>query len=119
MSEYGHHLVDEVRAGRMTRRQMVARATVFGFSAASISGLLQACGSSSKSGSSSNPATTTGGTQAAGNVRRGGSLRVGAAAPTSDVDPIFTADQGGIFSMQLAGDTLLKRRADTSLEPRL
>jgi peptide/nickel transport system substrate-binding protein len=115
MNEYGHHLVDEVQAGRMTRRQLIVRASVFGFSASAIGLLLDACGgsgSSSSSGSSSASAPT-------GAPKRGGTFRIGAAVPTSDVDPLFTADQGGIFTMQLAGDTLIKRRADTSLEPRL
>ena len=111
MSEYGHHLVEEVRGGRLTRRQLVARATVFGLSASSIVTLLEACGSSSSSSTAAKAAT--------GPIRRGGTFIVGAAAPTSDVDPIFSADQGGIFTMQLAGETLVKRMADTSLQPRL
>jgi peptide/nickel transport system substrate-binding protein len=112
MNEYGQHLVEEVQSGRMTRRQLVVRASVFGFSASAIGTLLSACGGSSSSASSTTSA-------AGGAIKRGGTFRVGAAAPTSDVDPLFTADQGGIFTMQLAGDTLAKRLADTSLEPRL
>jgi len=111
MNEYGYHLVEEVRNGRITRRQLVGRATVFGLSASSIGTLLAACGGSSKTASSTSAA--------AGPIRRGGTLIVGAAAPTADVDPVFTADQGGIFTMQLAGETLVKRLADTSLQPRL
>jgi peptide/nickel transport system substrate-binding protein len=116
MNEYGHHLVDEVNSGRMTRRQLVVRATVYGFSASAVGALLQACGSGS---STKSAATTTSSASAAGAPRRGGTFRIGAAVPTSDVDPLFTADQGGIFTMRLAGDTLIKRLADTSLEPRL
>src|SRR3954447_9399482 len=110
MREYEYHLVEEVRAGRLTRRQLFVRATVAGLSASSIGALLAACGSSAPSKSS---------TTAAGAVKRGGTFRLGCAVPTADVDPIFLFDQGGIFTAQLAGETLCKRMADTSLQPRL
>jgi peptide/nickel transport system substrate-binding protein len=112
MREYEYHLVEEVRAGRLTRRQLIARATVAGVSASSIGTLLAACGGSSSSKSTSTKA-------AAGAVKRGGTFRLGCAVPTADVDPVFLFDQGGIFTAQLAGETLCKRMADTSLQPRL
>ncbi len=111
MHEYEYHLVEEVRAGRLTRRQLIVRGTVAGLSATSIGALLAACGSSSTSKS-----TTTAANAA---VKRGGTLRLGCAVPTGDVDPVFLFDQGGIFTAQLAGETLCKRMADTSLQPRL
>src|SRR3954463_4101014 len=110
MRDYEYHLVEEVRAGRLTRRQLFVRATVAGLSASSIGALLAACGSSAPSKSS---------TTDAGAVKRGGTFRLGCAVPTADVDPIFLFDQGGIFTAQLAGETLCKRMADTSLQPRL
>ncbi len=60
--EYGHHLVDEVLAGRMTRRQLIVRASVFGLSATMIGSLLAACGGG---GTASSPAAT-----ASGNAKR-------------------------------------------------
>src|SRR3954451_1646062 len=112
MREYEYHLVEEVRAGRLTRRQLIVRATVAGLSATSIGSLLAACG-----GSSASSKTTS--TAASGPVKRGGTFRLGCAVPTADVDPVFLFDQGGIFTAQLAGETLCKRMADTSLQPRL
>jgi len=114
MHDYEYHLVEEVRAGRLTRRQLIVRATVAGLSASSIGTLLAACG-----GSSSTKSTSTGASAAAGPVKRGGTFRLGCAVPTADVDPVFLFDQGGIFTAQLAGETLCKRMADTSLQPRL
>src|SRR4051794_34247384 len=111
MQDYEYHLVEEVRAGRLTRRQLIVRGTVAGLSASSIGALLAACG-----GSSSTKSTST---AAAGAVKRGGTFRLGCAVPTADVDPVFLFDQGGIFTAQLAGETLCKRMADTSLQPRL
>ena len=43
-SEYERLLVDEVRSGRLTRRQLVERATVLGLSLPAIGALLAACG---------------------------------------------------------------------------
>jgi peptide/nickel transport system substrate-binding protein len=111
MREYEYHLVEEVRAGRLTRRQLIVRGTVAGLSASSIGALLAACGGSSGTKSTS--------TAAAGPVKRGGTFRLGCAVPTGDVDPIFLFDQGSIFTAQLAGESLCKRMADTSLQPRL
>jgi peptide/nickel transport system substrate-binding protein len=112
MNEYEYHLVEAVRAGRMTRKQLIVRGSVYGLSMPAIAALLSACGSSS---SSSNSGSSGG----AGPVKRGGTLRLGCATPTSDVDPVFLFDQGGIFTAQLAGETLLRRMADTSLRPEL
>ena len=62
--ELGEHLVEEVLQGRMTRRQLMVRASVFGLSATAIGSLLAACGSStpSTSASASAAAPKTGGT---------------------------------------------------------
>jgi len=111
MREYDYHLVEEVRAGRLTRRQLIIRATVAGLSASSIGTLLAACGGSSTTKSTS--------TAASGPIKRGGTFRLGCAVPTGDVDPVFLFDQGSIFTAQLAGESLCKRMADTSLQPRL
>ena len=43
--ELGQDLVEEVQRGRMTRRQLMVRACVFGLSATAIGSLLAACGS--------------------------------------------------------------------------
>jgi hypothetical protein len=56
MREYEYHLVEEVRAGRLTRRQLIVRGTVAGLSASSIGTLLAACGGSSSSKSTSTTA---------------------------------------------------------------
>ena len=42
--EYAQHLLEEVKSGRMTRRQLLVRASVIGLSASTIGGLLAACG---------------------------------------------------------------------------
>jgi basic membrane protein A len=49
-SEYERLLVDEVRSGRLTRRQLVERATVLGLSLPAIGALLAACGGGDEEG---------------------------------------------------------------------
>ena len=50
--EYGQHLVEQVLKGKMTRRQLLVRASVFGFSMTAAGQLLAACGGSSETSSS-------------------------------------------------------------------
>jgi basic membrane protein A and related proteins len=49
-SDYERMLVDEVRSGRMTRRQLVERATILGLSLPAIGALLAACGGGDEEG---------------------------------------------------------------------
>jgi peptide/nickel transport system substrate-binding protein len=108
--DYELHLIDEVRAGRMSRRQLIARASVAGLSLPSIAALLSACG-----GSSSATSAPGGG----GRPRRGGSARFGVQVPTGDVDPVTMYDPGAIATAQMAGEYLCYPRPDFTLDPRL
>ena len=54
--EYGQHLVDQVLKGQMTRRQLLVRASVFGFSMTAAGSLLAACGGTSATTTSASPA---------------------------------------------------------------
>jgi peptide/nickel transport system substrate-binding protein len=110
--DFEYHLVEEVRAGRMTRRQLVTRASVMGLSVPAVSALLAACGSSSSSPSSGSSA-------AAGAVKRGGTGRFGITKPAQDVDPITMFNTGAIMTSQVAGEYLVFPRVDYSLEGRL
>jgi peptide/nickel transport system substrate-binding protein len=71
------HLLVELLAGRMTRRELIVRATLLGLSASSIGALLAACGTTST------PAT------AAASARPGGTLRAGLSGGSSSdtLDP--------------------------------
>ena len=44
MNDYAFHLFEELRGGRMTRRELIRRATVFGLSAPAVASLLAATG---------------------------------------------------------------------------
>jgi peptide/nickel transport system substrate-binding protein len=101
--EYGQHLVDQVLQGKMTRRQMLVRATVFGFSLTAAGSLLAACGGSDSSSTSSPAASGS----AAPEPVMGGSL-VGIIPPSiTDMDPVTIYDQGGIVLIQQVCEYLI------------
>jgi peptide/nickel transport system substrate-binding protein len=77
MDEVAHRLLGDVLAGRMTRRELIVRATVLGLSMSSIGALLAACGPTTNQG----PATQS--------PKPGGTLRVGLSGGSSSdtLDP--------------------------------
>ena len=89
--EYGWHLVDEVLAGRLSRRELFRRAAVAGIGASAIGTLLAAC--STDKGSSSSLASKS-------TPKRGGSLTVAQGPVTTDVDPIsaYSAGAGALIA---------------------
>jgi peptide/nickel transport system substrate-binding protein len=113
--EYGQHLVDQVLQGKMTRRQMLVRASVFGFSLTAAGSLLAACGSSSSS-STSSPAASGSSTPA---PVLGGSLIGVIPPPIVGLDPVTIYDQGGIVLAQQVAEYLIALNNDNSLKPQL
>jgi peptide/nickel transport system substrate-binding protein len=109
--EYGQHLVDQVLKGKMTRRQLLVRASVFGFSMTAAGSLLAACGGSSTSSSSSPSAT---GLPA---PVMGGTLKLIGPAPITDPDPVTIYDQGGIVLVSQFLEYLINLNDDNSLKP--
>ncbi len=112
--EYGQHLVDQVLKGQMTRRQLLVRASVFGFSMTAAGSLLAACGGTSSSTSSpaasgsSMPAPVMGGTL------------TGIIPPSiTDVDPVTIYDQGGIVLVQQVCEYLIALDNTNGLKPSL
>ena len=109
--DYGHHLVDEVLAGRMTRRDFVRRATVFGLSMSSIASLLMACGGNSgTTGSAASPSSAPPAT-------RGGTMRVAMVPPNAAVNPVTMYDAGAIAVAQQVSEYLIWMEPDLSLRP--
>jgi peptide/nickel transport system substrate-binding protein len=109
--EYGQHLVDQVLKGKMTRRQLLVRASVFGFSMTAAGSLLAACGGSSTDSSSSPSAT---GLPA---PVMGGTLKMIGPAPITDPDPVTIYDQGGIVLVSQFLEYLINLNDDNSLKP--
>lgn len=121
MRDYEYHLIQEVREGRMTRRELLRRASLAGLSLPLISALLAACGGGSTPPTAAG-ATAPGGSATASpttGARRGGTGRFGTTTPAADVDPVTMFNQGAIVTTQMAGEYLCLPREDYSLEPRL
>lgn len=106
---YGHHLLEEVLSGRMTRRQLLVRASVVGLSATLVGQLLAACGSSTGGSSAS--------TSASAAPKVGGTLRVGMISPTAALEPSTMYDSGSIAIVQLTAEYLANVNADLTLRP--
>ena len=111
--EYGEHLIEQVKNGKMTRRQLLVRASVFGFSATVAGQLLAACGSSSSSSSASPSAT---GMPA---PVKGGTLSLIGPAPITAPDPVTIYDQGGIVIVYQFLEYLIDLDNTNALKPKL
>lgn len=92
--EIGRQLVDEVRAGRMSRRQLLVRASVVGLSATAVGRLLVACGGSGTSASS--PSASAAASGSAASKPAGEPIRFGMViAVTGSFSPWYAPTMGG------------------------
>ena len=112
--DYAHHLIEQVNKGHMTRRQLLVRASVFGFSATVAGSLLSACGGSSTTDTSASPS-------AAGVPEpvMGGTAKVIISPSLTDIDPVTIYDQGGITLISQFCEYLIDLKDDMTLEGRL
>jgi len=90
------HVIDEFVAGRLSRRDFLRRGTAAGLSLPLLSGVLAACGSSKAPSTTKAPAGKSGAT-----------IKVGVVTPTAAINPITTADQGGIECIDQVGEFLV------------
>lgn len=132
-NEVENHLIDEYKAGKISRRDFVRRGTVVGMSIPLLSFLAAACGggdgdgeageaTSAAADTSAGVETTagdTGVTAPAGTPQPGGTLRVGIIAPAGALNPLTVADEGGLAVLGQAGDYLTWSNDQLELEPRL
>ncbi len=111
-SELKNHLIDELRSGHIGRREFLRRGSVIGMSVPLLSFIASACGSGEADGGQE--------PQAQAQVRPGGLFRVGIQAPSTSLDPVAVADDGGIGVISQAGEYLVWSDPKTlALEPRL
>ena len=111
--DYAQHLIDQVNKGHMTRRQLLVRASVFGFSASVAGSLLAACGGdttedTASPSASGMPAPVMGG------------MLTGIIPPSiTDLDPVTIYDQGGIVLVQQVCEYLIALDDKNGLKPSL
>ncbi len=100
MKDYEVHLIEEFAAGRMSRRQLLRRASVAGISLAAL-GMVGA-----KSVRADEP-------------KRGGTIRLAAQFPGKDPQPVTASNAGEVFTFQPSLEYLCYPREDWTLDPRL
>ena len=122
-SELQNHLIDEYKSGHINRREFVRRGTVIGMSVPLVSFLAAACGTGDKGGGSgggggADTAVKAGGKQV--EVKPGGTLKLGMSpGPSTEIDPIKVADEGGLGVMSQTGEFLAWSDSKLQLQPRL
>src|SRR4051812_16864678 len=99
-SELENHLIDEMIAGRITRREFVRRGTVMGMSIPLLSMIVAACGGAN--GTKSSGGSAGGG----GTPKKGGTIKVAIIVPTGAINPVTVGDQGGLALLGQTGEWL-------------
>jgi peptide/nickel transport system substrate-binding protein len=142
-------LTELARAGRISRRDVLRKGSIFGLSIPLLASVLAACGDDDDGGSgttapasdgTTSPATTGGATTTADATtstaagaessiapatsgpaggRAGGTLNVGALTPSTEVDPVTGFDGASIAVFQLTHEYLIWLNPDFTLRPQL
>src|SRR5918997_948214 len=92
-----NHLIDELRAGKIGRREFIRRGTVVGMSVPLLGFIASACGASREDPEAKAPPQT-------GTPKRGGTIRAGILQPSGALDPVTVADQGGLGVLGQSGE---------------
>jgi peptide/nickel transport system substrate-binding protein len=109
IGEAENHLVDELRAGRINRREFIRRGTVLGMSVTAL-GVLSGC--SRPDVAQVDPPQTK-------PPRPGGTIRVGMTSPAGKLDPVTVADEGGLGVLGQSGEYLVWSDDKLNAVPRL
>lgn len=105
------HVIDELVAGRLSRREFLSRATKVGIGIPAATAILAACGTSTHS-AASHPSSTTPASsstaKAAGKAtgKAGATIRAGQAVPSGAINPLIVNDQGGLETLDIVGEWL-------------
>ena len=102
-SDLENHVVDEFLAGRLDRRSLLRVGARFGLAAPLLAGLL---------GPLAAPLARAQG-------KKDATVRVASQMPASAVEPVTTANSGGLILLQQTGEFLVYDQADLMLKPML
>ncbi len=114
-SELENHYVDELLAGRLSRREFVRRGAVVGLSTGAMGAILAACGSANKTGKAASASSSS---TASGPAVKGGTLKFGQQVPAASINPLTIADVGGLNLLCQTGEFLARDNVGT-LQPML
>jgi peptide/nickel transport system substrate-binding protein len=112
--EIANHIIDELAAGRLSRRDFIRRASVIGISVPLAGSILEACSSSSSSSGSSSAST---GASSTATGAPGAVIRVGISTPAAAINPVTVADQGGEDMLAQTGEFLCLSDQTLTLKP--
>ena len=113
-SEVENHLIDELSAGKISRREFVRRGTVLGLSLPALSFIAAACGGDDDDASATGATDTT-----AGAAQAGGTLRTAHITPAGALDPLTVGDEGGLAMLGQSGEYLAWSDDELMLQPRI
>jgi peptide/nickel transport system substrate-binding protein len=102
-SEIENDLIDELRAGRIGRREFLRHGTVLGMSAPLLLAALGGLGTAAPP----RPARAAG----------SGTVRVAQTVPAGAIDPVTIADSGGVIQLCQTGEYLVLSGGDLKLRP--
>ncbi len=102
-SELENHVVDEFLAGRLDRRSLLREGARFGLAVPLLAGLLE-------------PWATP---LARAQGKKDATVRVASQMPASAVEPVTTANSGGLIMLQQTGEFLVYDQPDLMLKPML
>ena len=103
-SDLDNHVVDEFLAGRLNRRSLLREGSRLGLAAPLMAGLLGTFGSR-------RVLAQTG--------KKNATIRVASQMPASAVEPVSTANSGGLILLQQTGEFLVYDQPDLMLRPML
>jgi peptide/nickel transport system substrate-binding protein len=117
--EIANHTIDELLAGRLSRREFVRRGSVLGLSATAMGAILAACGNANGPSSSSSSSSAAG-ASAGSSGKAGGTLKLAQQAPAASMNPMTVADAGGLNLLTQTGEYLVfDNNATLKVEPML
>ena len=103
-SELENHYIDELVAGRLSRRQFMRKGAVLGMSTGLMGAVLAACGSANKVGTAASSSASS--SSAAGPATKGGTLKLASQAPAAAINPLTISDAGGLCMLAQTGEFL-------------
>jgi peptide/nickel transport system substrate-binding protein len=111
-TELENHLIDELRARKIDRREFVRRGAIVGMAMPTLSFLASACGVSTEDLEEKDKPQTA-------EPQRGGTLRVGQQQPPGAVDPVTVNSQAGLTILGQTGEYLIWSDRELVPQPRL
>jgi peptide/nickel transport system substrate-binding protein len=110
--EVENHLIDELRAGKIGRREFIRRGAVVGMSAPLLGFIASACGVSREDLEKVDAEQTE-------RPEPGGTIRAGILQPSGALDPLTVADQAGLAVLGQTGEYLVWSDRELKPIPRL